>query len=84
KAAELLKRYDQFLSTYKGIANQIDEKATVYWEWWPKPVFTPGKANWLTEISELAGGENIFADHKEANVQSDWEEVLKRNPLHVC
>lgn len=84
KAAELLERYDQFLSTYKGTARQIDEKATVYWEWWPKPVFTPGKANWLTEISELAGGENIFADHKEANIQSDWEEVLKRNPYHVC
>ena len=49
-----------------------------------KTRFTPGKANWLTEISVLAGGENIFADHKEANVQSDWEEVLKRNPHHVC
>src|SRR5699024_2747092 len=29
------------------------ERPTLYWEWWPKPIFTPGGANWLTEISEL-------------------------------
>lgn len=57
---------------------------SIYWEWWPKPVFTPGGANWLTEISQLAGGTNIFATEPQANVQTDWEEVAKRNPDHIC
>lgn len=35
-----------------------------YWEWWPKPLVCPGGRNWLTTLSELAGGVNItaFAD----------------------
>ncbi|GIN22455.1 MAG TPA: cobalamin-binding protein [Bacillus bacterium] len=60
------------------------EHFTIYWEWWPKPVFTPGGPNWLTEISELAGGRNIFESEPKANVQTDWDEVAKRNPDHIC
>lgn len=57
---------------------------SLYWEWWPKPIFTPGQSNWLTEISELAGGYNIYADHEEASVQTTWDEVKRRNPDHIC
>lgn len=53
---------------------------SIYWEWWPKPVFTPGGGNWLTEISELAGGRNLFADKPEASVKTDWETVVARKP----
>ncbi len=56
----------------------------IYWEWWPKPIFTPGKTNWLTDISEIVGGENCFADHKKASVQTTWEEVVQKNPDHIC
>ncbi|PAF15074.1 cobalamin-binding protein, partial [Shouchella clausii] len=54
------------------------------WEWWPKPVFTPGKVNWLTEISEIAGGRNLYADVELASVQTDWEDVLNRQPDYIC
>jgi iron complex transport system substrate-binding protein len=73
----------EFLScidSFRTAAAKREDRAEVYWEWWPKPVFTPGGANWLTEISELAGGCNLFADHSEASVQTNWEEVLRRNP----
>src|SRR5699024_5960284 len=53
------------------------------WEWWPKPVFTAGGQNWLTEISELAGGQNIYADDERASVQTEWDDVRKRNPDYV-
>jgi len=33
---------------------------TIYWEWWPKPVFSPGRDNWLTQVSEYAGSTNLF------------------------
>lgn len=65
-------------------AAQTANKPSLYWEWWPKPVFTPGKINWLTEISELAGGKNIFADIDEASIQTDWEEVRRRQPDYIC
>ncbi|WP_042224515.1 cobalamin-binding protein [Oceanobacillus manasiensis] len=57
---------------------------TLYWEWWPKPVFTPGAVNWLTEISELAGATNIYATEQVASFQTDWEDVKTRNPDHIC
>ncbi|MGP4069836.1 cobalamin-binding protein [Halobacillus sp. B29] len=60
------------------------DQPSLYWEWWPKPIFTPGKANWLTEISELAGARNIFDTEPEASVQTDWENVKLRNPDHIC
>jgi iron complex transport system substrate-binding protein len=56
----------------------------LYWEWWPKPVFTPGSINWLTEVSQAAGAENLFRDVELASVQTDWDDVKSRNPDYIC
>ncbi|WP_099157363.1 cobalamin-binding protein [Virgibacillus ndiopensis] len=69
---------------YKRKSFTKQEKPLLYWEWWPKPVFTPGSVNWLTEISQLAGARNIFDTENVASVQTDWEDVKKRNPDHIC
>jgi iron complex transport system substrate-binding protein len=61
-----------------------EKRPSLYWEWWPKPVFTPGKINWLTEISELVGATNLFSDVELASVQTDWEDVYERNPDYIC
>ncbi|ERN52206.1 cobalamin-binding protein [Alkalihalophilus marmarensis] len=82
-ADHVVSLYQSMISDYKSIALQV-EKQTLYWEWWPKPVFTPGRTNWLTEISSLSGGENAFIDKEEASVQTDWEDVYNRNPDHIC
>lgn len=55
-------------------------RPSLYWEWWPKPIFTPGRINWLSEMSELIGARNVFDDIDSANIQTDWEEVKKRDP----
>lgn len=62
----------------------LKKEKTLYWEWWPKPIFTPGNTNWLTEISSLAGGQNIFDTEDGASVQTDWDDVKERNPDHIC
>lgn len=72
------------IEALQQIAAKIEEKPTLYWEWWPKPVFTPGKINWLTEISKLAGAENLFNDVELASVQTDWDDVYRRNPDYIC
>jgi iron complex transport system substrate-binding protein len=63
---------------------KINNKPSLYWEWWPKPIYTPGKINWLTEISEAAGAINVFSDVELASVQTDWEDVLRRKPDFIC
>lgn len=52
----------------------------LYWEWWPRPLFSPGGRNWLTQLSEWAGGTNVFA-HVDADcVRPNLDEVVAAAP----
>ena len=84
KAKKVFENYNRILEDYHSLAKKVEKRITIYWEWWAKPIFTPGGTNWLTEISELAGGINVFSNHAEASVQTDWEEVTRRNPDVMC
>jgi iron complex transport system substrate-binding protein len=80
KATKVYERFFSIIQEYKTLSEKVETPKTIYWEWWAKPVFTPGASNWLTEISMLAGGQNLFSDHEKASVQTDWDEVRRRNP----
>jgi iron complex transport system substrate-binding protein len=79
-AERLVHWMNTVINEYKNISNTLPSHKKIYFEWWPKPVFTPGKINWLTEIAELAGCHNIFADVELASVQTTWDEVVSREP----
>lgn len=68
------------IHTYETISHSIKQKKRIYFEWWPKPVFTPGRINWLTEIALLAGAQNVFDDVELASLQTTWEDVVTRQP----
>ncbi|MFC3038821.1 cobalamin-binding protein [Virgibacillus xinjiangensis] len=80
KAGEFLQEID----ACRKQSDMREERPRLYWEWWPKPVFTPGAVNWLTEISELAGAMNVYSTEEEASVQTNWEDVKRRDPDHIC
>ena len=84
KAKQLVEKYHLILENYRNLSQKVEQRPTLYWEWWAKPIFTPGSTNWITEISELAGGKNIFGDQPESSVKTDWEEVKRRNPDVFC
>lgn len=84
KAKQLFKKYISILEDYEMLSRQVEKPKTVYWEWWAKPIFTPGATNWLTQISNLAGGRNVFENMPQPSVQTNWEEVTKRNPEVIC
>ncbi|WP_282034674.1 cobalamin-binding protein [Metabacillus indicus] len=84
RAEDIVSRYHQFLDEYREISEQIKNRPSVYFEWWPNPIFTPGRVNWLTEMCELAGGTNLFKDVDLASVQTDWSDVAERDPDHIC
>ncbi|WP_264843062.1 cobalamin-binding protein [Caldinitratiruptor microaerophilus] len=52
----------------------------VFWDWWPSPLMTPGRDNWLTAVTRWAGGENVFADQPGPQVRPRHEEVVARAP----
>lgn len=84
KAQIVYEKYVSMIERYRALSKNVKKQKAIYWEWWAKPIFTPGRTNWLTEMSELAGGYNIFKDHQEASVQTNWEDVISRNPEVFC
>ncbi|KPB04737.1 cobalamin-binding protein [Bacillus sp. CHD6a] len=84
KANEVVSSMREIIQTYRQLASTTQERPALYWEWWPKPIFTPGKINWLTEISDLAGGINIFSNKDVASYQTEWAEVVEKNPDAIC
>ncbi|MGG0656319.1 cobalamin-binding protein [Rummeliibacillus pycnus] len=76
-------QFEDFINQMRSIAKSCTSFPSCYWEWWPNPIFTPGNVNWLTEISEIAGGYNLFRDVELASVQTDWEDVRLRNPDYI-
>jgi iron complex transport system substrate-binding protein len=84
KAKQVFKKYNLILEKYQLLSKQVQNPPALYWEWWAKPIFTPGATNWLTEMSKLAGGRNVFEDKDQSSVKTDWEEVRKRDPDVIC
>ncbi|RFU63999.1 cobalamin-binding protein [Peribacillus glennii] len=80
KAAEFL----QIIERFQAISDTITNKPSLYWEWWPNPLFSPGGINWLTEISRLAGAYNLLEDIELASVQVKPEEIIQLNPDFIC
>lgn len=52
----------------------------VYFEWWPKPLFAPGRRNWLTEIAEIAGGVSITGHIDADSANPTFEDVAAADP----
>jgi iron complex transport system substrate-binding protein len=83
-AERVYENYQNTIQQYKELSKQVNHTPSIYWEWWSKPIFTPAGDNWLTEISELAGGKNLFADFKGDKAVLEWEDVRLRNPDVIC
>ena len=74
--AELSVRIEQ-------VAERVDfttSRPSVYWEWWPKPLMSSGRHNWVTDLIEMAGGTNIFGDMEQETFTLDEDMVFTREP----
>lgn len=84
QAEQLAVQFAERVETIRQQASRHAKKPKLYWEWWPNPIYTPGKENWLTDVSEIAGAVNVFADVPVANVKATRDMVMERNPDHIC
>ncbi len=64
-------------------ADELNEPARVYLEWWPRPMFTPGQACYSNELIRLAGGVNVFGDRPASSLEITPEELVAAAP-EVC
>lgn len=55
-------------------------RPSVLVEWWPKPVIAPTRDSWVTDLIELAGGCNPFADRPGKSTPLTNAEVSQAAP----
>lgn len=83
RAERLVEAVQQGLEEVREALASV-EPVRVYWEWWPDPPITAGAGGWTTEVVELAGGENVFADRPEHSLETSLDEIQEREPGAVC
>lgn len=49
-------------------------------QWWPKPVITPGKRSWATDVLRAAGARAVLAEEDVKSRPMTDDEVAERNP----
>ncbi len=67
--SKMKNKIKEFSKTYKKVYIEID-----------KGGWSIGKDSFISDVISKAGGINIFNDIKKSYFQSNWEEVVKRNP----
>ena len=63
--------------------DEVGEPVPVYLEWWPRPMFTPGRDCFSNELIRLAGGRNVFGDRVGSSVEVTPSELVEASP-EVC
>ncbi|MEM7157327.1 MAG: cobalamin-binding protein [Myxococcota bacterium] len=61
-------------------ASRPAEPVRIYLEWWPRPMFSPGRDSYADELITLAGGLNVFGQQPGASVQIDAEQLVAAAP----
>ncbi|MEX2466850.1 MAG: cobalamin-binding protein, partial [Gemmatimonadota bacterium] len=64
-----------------GVTEADPEDApSILIQWWPKPVITPGKQSWATDVVRAAGGRAMLAAEDVKSRPMTDEEVAERAP----
>lgn len=73
---------DEFLAEIAKIRqeNQAKTKLKVFYQVWHQPMLSQNKDSFISQIIELCGGENIFANLPVLSPQISVEAVLAANP----
>ncbi|HJU75054.1 MAG TPA: helical backbone metal receptor [Gemmatimonadaceae bacterium] len=59
------------------------DRPTVFWHVWHSPIITIGSRSYLTELVDIAGGRNIYADLNVPSAPVALEDVVRRDPDFV-
>ncbi|MEM4271257.1 MAG: cobalamin-binding protein, partial [Candidatus Pacearchaeota archaeon] len=83
RAIQIVQEIQNKIEHVQEIGKNFTRKPKVYFEEWFDPIITG--ICWVSEIVELAGGEDIFQEHRKAHlakdrILQDGSEVVRRNP----
>lgn len=83
KGAELIEQLEAGLARIRDAARRFPRRPKVYFEEWDEPMISG--IRWVSELVEIAGGEDVFAEQSHAQaatgrVIKDPREVIRRQP----
>lgn len=76
-------------SLVRSVAHTIDSVRTatadlrrprVFWHIWSQPLITIGHGSYMTELLEIAGADNVYADIAQVSPPVSLEDVVRRDP----
>ncbi|MFL2973641.1 MAG: cobalamin-binding protein [Marine Group II euryarchaeote MED-G38] len=82
KAEKLVDSYRALIDETKKKGNTLPRRPRVYFEEWDKPTFSA--IRWVSELIEIAGGTDVFAEKSHGKLASEreiqWQDVIEKDP----
>ena len=82
KGEALARRLEAKIESVRTLGHALPRRPRTYFEEWPDPIITGIK--WVSELIEIAGGDDCFADKREMKLAKDRivtaEDVIARQP----
>lgn len=79
RARQVVDSVTRTLAHVRGVTASL-ARPTVFLFAWENPLITIGAGSYLSELVEIAGGRNVFADMEAPSPQVSFEELLRRDP----
>ncbi|HXE61037.1 MAG TPA: helical backbone metal receptor [Gemmatimonadaceae bacterium] len=70
---------DQALARVRAATRSLPHP-TVFWHIWDEPVITVGSGSFQSELLDIAGARNVYADDPRPSPQVSLEDIVRRNP----
>jgi iron complex transport system substrate-binding protein len=86
EAHALSEKIKHTIESIKSETEKARYKPRLYWEWWPKPLIAACRFSWVTDMSEIAGGFNVFSHIEKTSSVVEDSEVLNQDPdiILIC
>ncbi|HEY3134249.1 MAG TPA: helical backbone metal receptor [Gemmatimonadaceae bacterium] len=65
------------------LANRDARRPTVFWHIWDSPLITVGSGSFMSELVDIAGAKNVYADINGPSGPISLEDVAKRDPDYI-
>ena len=53
---------------------------TLFWEWWPRPLISPGGRSWMVDVVRTAGATMLFQDEQKESFIVEVGRILNMDP----
>ena len=80
RAEALVAEMEGELGTAHATVAREEDAPRILIQWWPKPVITPGRYSWATDVIRAAGGVAVLADEDVKSRPMTDEEVAEKAP----